>query len=235
MKTVILAGGAGLRMNGGCGELPKPLADVGGYPVLYHIMSIYRAQGFDDFIIAGGYKWETILDYCGGLPEFKIRVVDTGLSTMTGGRLLRLKEFLEDEEDFMMTYGDGVSDIDLNNLLSFHRRQGRIATVTAVNPPCPFGRLYLENDRVARFQEKTTDKDLWINGGFFVFKPAVFSYLQNDDTILEREPLEALAAAGELAGYQHTGFWKCMDTMKDRQELQTIWEAGRAPWKVRED
>lgn len=228
MKTIILAGGAGIRMNGDRDAAPKPLIEIGGIPILCHIMALYKNQGYNDFIIAGGYKWEMIRDCCRRYPEFNAIVVDTGEQTMTGGRLLRLKSHLAGSDDFMMTYGDGISNIDFSALASHHHLTGKLATVTAVNPPFSYGRLHIEGPMVTAFEEKTPDSTSWINGGFFVLKHQVLDYIRDDQTIWEKDSLPALAAAGELTAYKHTGFWKSMDTMKDKQELENLWESEKA-------
>ena len=254
MKTVILAGGKGTRIMEESGTRPKPMVEIGGRPVLWHIMQLYAAQGYREFLVACGYKGEMIKEYFrnlfhlssdftvdlasgkvdvvnGAAPDWKVSVIDTGLDTMTGGRIRRLAQWLDDGP-FMATYGDGLADLDLAALAAFHRSHGRLATVTAVRPPARFGALVLEDDQVREFSEKPQSDAGWINGGFFVFQPGVFEYLDSDDTILERDPLERLAADGQLMAYRHEGFWQPMDTLRERQLLEVLWAEGQAPWKV---
>jgi glucose-1-phosphate cytidylyltransferase len=254
VKTVILAGGRGTRLAEETDRVPKPMVEVGGRPILWHIMSIYASHGFTDFLVACGYKGEAIKAYFrdfflhnsdyvidlldGSLDmlqpnriDWRVGVVDTGVETMTGGRVQRLRPWLG-EETFMVTYGDGVGDVDVRALVEFHRRHGRLATVTAVRPPSRFGALMLDGDSVAEFSEKPQMGEGWINGGFFVFEPAVFGYLEGDETVLERGPLEALAAEGELMAYRHDGFWHPMDTLRDKQLLESLWAGCDPPWKV---
>ncbi len=253
MKVVILAGGRGTRLAEETTARPKPMVEIGGKPLLWHIMQIYASYGYNDFLVACGYKGEMIKEYyhnyfihntdyfidlrdgtrevinTNGI-DWRIGVIDTGIETMTGGRILRLKRWIG-AETFMVTYGDGVSDVDIAALLAFHRRHGRLATVTAVRPPARFGALALEGDRVAEFSEKPQAGEGWINGGFFIFEPGVLAYLEDDRTILEREPLERLAREGELTAYRHPGFWQPMDTLRDKQLLEELWASG-APWKT---
>jgi glucose-1-phosphate cytidylyltransferase len=233
------------------------MVEIGGHPILYHILSIYAAHGFRDFLVACGYKGEQIKDYFANfhvkhsnwcvhlrrgrrvpldtrVPDWRIWVVDTGTQTMTGGRIRRLRPHVGDEP-FMATYGDGVADIDVTDLVKFHRSHGRLATVTAVRPPARFGCLELEDDAVRSFAEKPQLDTGWINGGFFVFEPGVFDYLADDASVLEKEPLERLAADGQLMAYRHHGFWQPMDTVRDRQVLESLWAGGNAPWKVWSD
>ena len=251
MKVVILAGGLGSRLSEETALRPKPMVEIGGRPMLWHILNIYSAFGFNDFVIAGGYKSEAIKSYFYDLilhhsdvvvdtgkgkrgfsntlaPDWKVRVVDTGVSTLTAGRIAKLKEHLD--STFMVTYGDGVADVDIKKLVKFHKSHGKIATVTAVHPPPRFGNLHVENDRVVSFSEKPLEEAL-INGGFFVFEPKIFKYL-TEDVPLERKPLERLTRDGELMAYQHPGFWHPMDTLRDKQLLDEMWAGGRAPWKV---
>jgi glucose-1-phosphate cytidylyltransferase len=254
MKAVILAGGRGTRLAEETMVRPKPMVEIGGRPILWHIMSLYARHGFNDFLIACGYKGEMIKEYfhnylvhhcdyfidlkdgacqvisSSGL-DWKVGVIDTGADTMTGGRLLRLKKWVQ-EETFMVTYGDGVGDVDLGALVAFHRAHGKLGTVTAVRPPARFGGLMLQGNRVVEFSEKPQTGEGWINGGFFVFEPGVLDYLRGDDTILERDPLERLAAEGQLMAFHHTGFWQPMDTLRDKQLLESLWASGEAPWKV---
>ncbi|PZA06424.1 MULTISPECIES: glucose-1-phosphate cytidylyltransferase [unclassified Meiothermus] len=252
MKVVILAGGAGSRLSEETLLKPKPMVEIGNMPILWHIMRHYAHYGFTDFVIALGYKGEYIKkwfsDYAalsGNLtfhlgkgimevesPEaldWKVELIDTGLKTQTAGRIKRLRPYLG-EETFFMTFGDGVSTINLWQQLEFHRRQGRLATVTAVHPPARFGQLILEGDQVLEFTEKPLDQS-WINGGFFVMEPGVFDYVEGDHTDL-KETLERLATDRQLAAYRHEGFWQPMDTLRDKSYLESLWESGKAPWKV---
>ncbi len=254
MKTVILAGGFGTRLAEETSVRPKPMVEIGGQPILWHIMGLYARHGFSDFLIACGYKGEMIKEYfrnflyhssdlsislrdgtCrvanSNTPDWQVGLIDTGLATLTGGRLRRLRGHL-DREAFMVTYGDGLADIDLGALLAFHRTHGRLATVTAVSPIARFGSLALEGDRVARFCEKPQTGEGWINGGFFVFEPQVLEYIAGDQTALEGEPLERLAAEGQLMAFRHHGFWHPMDTLRDRQFIEALWAGGHAPWKA---
>jgi glucose-1-phosphate cytidylyltransferase len=231
--VVILSGGRGTRLQERTKEIPKPLVEVGERPILWHVVRIYAAQGFRRFFVATGYKGELIEEFAAGedWPDgVEVNCVDTGLDTPTGGRIHRLRERLEGRP-FCATYGDGVADIDLADLLAFHRGHGAAATMTVVRPILQFGVTELNGDgAVVGFQEKPRS-DHWINGGFFCFEPAVFDYLR-EDSVLEREPLEALAAGGQLRGYRHTGFWKCMDTYKDAVELNDLWAADDPPWRL---
>lgn len=254
MKTVILAGGRGTRLAEETATRPKPMVEIGGRPILWHIMSLYAARGFKEFVIACGYKGEMIKEYFhhfrlhtsdfvvdlgdGSLDivtpntfDWRVAVVDTGIGTMTGGRLLRLRE-LVDDETFFVTYGDGLSDIDITALLAFHRGHGKLATITAVHPPARFGGLALEGEAVTEFSEKPQTETGWINGGFFAFEPQVLDYMGGDSTVLEREPLENLAADGQLMAYKHTGFWQPMDTLREKEHLEELWEDGKAPWRT---
>ncbi|NOT29316.1 MAG: glucose-1-phosphate cytidylyltransferase [Planctomycetes bacterium] len=254
MKTIILAGGLGTRLSEETEIRPKPLVEVGGRPLLWHIMNLYAHHGFNEFVVALGYKGHLIKDYflryfqwrhdlsvdlsTGGVEvharereSWKVHLVDTGLGTMTGGRLKRLRAWIG-EETFMMTYGDGVADVDVRALLDFHRSHGRLATVTAVRPPARFGSLQFQGDLVSEFSEKPQVGEGWVNGGFFVLEPQVFSYLDGDASIFEREALERLAREGQLAAYRHTTFWQCMDTLRDVRLLNELWEGGHAPWRV---
>lgn len=253
MKVVLLCGGLGTRLSEETQVRPKPMVEIGGKPILWHIMKIYESHGINDFFLALGYKGETIKDYFlnyhalqsdltvnlkNGKVEYtnptvedwKVSLIDTGASTMTGGRLLRLKPFLKDSGTFMLTYGDGVSDVNITELLAFHKSHGHLATVTAVRPPVRFGELIINENKVENFQEKPHAGEGWINGGFFVFEPEVFDYISNDSTLLERDPLEQLAKKGELMAFQHSGFWQCMDTIRDRDFLQDAWNKGNASW-----
>lgn len=254
IDTVILCGGLGTRLSEETQVKPKPMVEIGGRPILWHILKTYERHGFNRFTLALGYKGDVIKDYFlnyhartsdvtihlkGGQPEYSnataedwhVSLVDTGVNTMTGGRLLRLRKHLQPEGTFMLTYGDGVSDIDVSALMAFHRSHGRLATVTAVRPPVRFGELSITDGRVTSFQEKPQAGEGWINGGFCVFEPAIFDMIAGDSTMLEREPLERLALEGELMAYLHSGYWQCMDTLRDRQALEELWASGRAPWK----
>ncbi len=255
MKTVILAGGLGTRLSEETSVRPKPMVEVGGYPILWHIMKIYAHYGFKDFTIALGYKGEVIKDYfiryfalhsditvnlgTGGvkyhdseLPDWSVQMIDTGHNTLTGGRLHRLQSHLEKDGTFMATYGDGVADVDISKLLAFHKSHGKLATLTTVRPPARFGTMTFDGDEIKKFQEKPQTGEGWINGGFFVLEPGVFDYLNGDETILEREPLERLAADGQLMAYKSEKFWQCMDTLRDKSRLEELWAEGHAPWAV---
>lgn len=254
MKVVILAGGFGTRLAEMTEQLPKPMVSIGGHPMLWHIMNIYAARGHKDFVLALGYKADVVKEFFLNYPalhadftvdmatgnvewhsrlqmDWRVTLVDTGLNTMTGGRIRRLKEYIANEP-FMLTYGDGVADIDANTLLDFHRSQGKMVTVTTVHPGARFGELDLEGARVRSFKEKPQTGQGWINGGFFVIQPEFLDLIAGDSTVLEREPLEEAASRGELAAYRHEGFWQCMDTVRDRSYLESLWTANRAPWKL---
>lgn len=253
MKTVILCGGRGTRIAEETQTRPKPLVEIGGRPILWHIMNSYASGGFSDFVLALGYKGEMVKDYflnfrahrsdlvvdllAGEVAhsstveeDWTVTLVDTGDETLTGGRLLRLRPLLEPDGPFMLTYGDGVSDLDINELVEFHRSHGRLATVTAVRPPARFGAIQLEGDQVRSFEEKPQTGEGWINGGFFVFEPGVFDYLVDDRTVLEESPLEELADSGQLMAFRHPGFWHSMDTLRDKESLEALWSGGRPPW-----
>lgn len=253
MKTVILCGGLGTRLSEETLLRPKPMVEIGGRPILWHIMKIYERHRFTDFMLALGYKGEVIKDYLlnyrarqsdltvhlrsgqveytNSTPEdWRVSLVDTGDSTMTGGRLLRLKGQLAQDGTFMLTYGDGVSDVDLTALLAFHRSHGRLATVTAVRPPARFGGMRVDRASVLEFKEKPQAGEGWINGGFFVLEPGVFDYLSDDTTVLEQSPLENLSKDRQLMAFEHRGYWQCMDTVRDRDALQELWASGKAPW-----
>ena len=254
MKVAILAGGLGSRLQEETMIRPKPMVEVGGRPILWHILNIYAAHGFDEFILALGYKGESVKEYFldfyalnndftvdlasgdrqvhgGKQPGWRVHLVDTGLSTQTGGRLKRLRHLLADGT-FMLTYGDGVADIDLRRLLEFHRAHGRLATVTAVRPPSRFGSFLLDGSRITRFEEKPQTGEGWINGGFFVLEPGALDFIEGDDTVWERGPMERLAAEGQLMAYQHDGFWQAMDTLREKRVLDELWASGAAPWKI---
>jgi glucose-1-phosphate cytidylyltransferase len=254
VKVGILAGGAGSRLAEETEVKPKPLVEIGGRPILWHIMMHYYRYGFKDFVIALGYKGEMIkkymVDYCslnsnltirlrngevkihnGPVPDWTIELVDTGIPTMTGGRIKRLAPHFGDET-FMLTWGDGVSDINLRDLLAFHRSHGKLATLTAVRPPARYGHLVFDGDQVSQFTEKPQTVEGWINGAFFVLEPSVFDYIEGDDTQWEKEPLERLAQDGQLVAYRHSSFWQCMDTLRDRYVLESLWQKGDPPWKT---
>ncbi len=252
MKAVILAGGYGSRLSEETSIRPKPMVEIGGKPMLWHIMKIYAAHGIDDFIICLGYRGYLIKEYFANYylhtcdvsfdlargemqvhrsetEPWRVTLVDTGEATMTGGRLRQVLPYVGDEE-FCFTYGDGVSDIDITALIEFHRKQGLLATVTGVQPPGRFGALDIEGERVAGFEEKPRGDGGWMNGGFFVLSPQVERYLGGDDTVWEQEPMRELAADGQLACYRHEGFWQAMDTLRDRNHLDELWSTG-APWR----
>jgi glucose-1-phosphate cytidylyltransferase len=253
MKVAILAGGLGTRMTEETEIKPKPMVEIGGRPILWHILQHYSRYGHKEFFLALGYKSEVVknffinytahasnltVDITRGKVEIHgdaeredwvVHLIDTGRETSTGGRLKRLQKWLG-KESFMATYGDGVSNVDLRALEKFHKAQGRIATLTAVRPPARFGGILFDGPKVARFTEKPQIGEGWINGGFFVFEPGVFDYLQDDQTVLEAHALEKLAKDGQLAGYQHDDFWQCMDTLREKRILEELWQSGKAPW-----
>lgn len=256
VKAVILAGGLGTRLSEETAVRPKPMVEVGGYPVLWHILKTYAAHGVNDFIVCLGYKGSVIKDYFAGYAlrmsdvtfdlrnntvdvhaanaeDWRVTLADTGDDTMTGGRLRRVREHIGDET-FCFTYGDGVADVDVTELLRFHRQEGRVATMTVVQPPGRFGAVQLgeEQTSVHAFSEKTDGVGAWINGGYFVLEPEAIDQVTGDDTVWEQEPLRALAHSGQLSAYRHDGFWQPMDTLRDRNVLESLWESGRAPWKV---
>jgi glucose-1-phosphate cytidylyltransferase len=254
MKVAILAGGLGSRLQEETTTRPKPMVEIGGKPILWHILNLYAAQGFFEFVLALGYKGESVKEYFlhwnalnndltvdlatgetkvhgTNRPGWKVHLVDTGPHTQTGGRVKRLQPHLADGT-FMLTYGDGVANLDLQRLLAFHRSHGRLATVTAVRPPSRFGSFALDGSRIVEFQEKPQTGEGWINGGFFVLEPGVFDYIADDETIWEREPMERLAGEGQLMAFQHEGFWQPMDTLREKRILEELWASGRAPWKV---
>jgi glucose-1-phosphate cytidylyltransferase len=230
MKVVFLAGGRGTRLAEETAVRPKPMVEIGGIPLLRHLMYLYAAHRYTDFIVACGYRGEMIEEYFRDVPEpdWSVRAVDTGTETTTAGRILRLRPIIGDET-FMVTYGDGLANIDVSSLVAFHRGHGRLATVTAVHPPARFGALTLDGPAVAEFAEKAQSREGWINGGFFVFEPRVFEYL-DEAAPLERGPLEQLAAAHELMAFRHEGFWQPMDTLREKHVLEGLWQSGRAPW-----
>jgi len=231
MKTVILCGGYGTRLSEETVIRPKPMVTIGSKPILEHIMSIYKYYGFNQFILALGYKSEYIKKYYENKGSRNINLVYTGKDTKTGGRLLRLKNYLKNEKTFMLTYGDGVSDIDIKKAIKFHNDHGKIATVTAVRPPVRFGELKISRSKVKSFKEKPQVGQGWINGGFFIFNNEIFNFIKNDQTMLEKEPLEKLTKTNQLMAFRHKGFWKCMDTMRDKILLNKLWKKGNAPWK----
>ncbi|MCF6147982.1 MAG: glucose-1-phosphate cytidylyltransferase [Candidatus Kuenenia sp.] len=255
MKAVILAGGFGTRLSEETTIRPKPMVEIADKPILWHIMNIFSSQGVNEFIIAVGYKAEVIKEYflnfyainnditidlqkgetsihSGNQPKWKVHIIDTGLRTQTGGRLKRLKSYLEKEKTFLFTYGDGVADINIKDLITFHESHGKYATVTTVRSPARFGRLAFEGNKITDFYEKPQEAEGWINGGFFVLNKEVFDYIENDDSIWERTPIETLASDGQLMGYRHSGFWSCMDTLKEKHLLEELWNSGKAPWKI---
>ncbi len=257
MKVAILAGGAGTRLAEETEIKPKPMVEIGGRPILWHIMRHYAHFGYNEFVIALGYKGEVIkrymMDFCslhsnltvnlrtgevkmdgGFAPEWTVELIDTGIATQTGGRIKRLAPYLG-RETFLLTWGDGVADVNLDDLLAFHRGHGKLATLTAVRPPARYGHLLFDGDRVAEFTEKPQIGEGWINGAFFVLEPEVFDYIDGDATVWEKEPLERLAADGQLMAYKHESFWQCMDTLREKYILQRLWEGGNAPWKLWED
>ena len=254
MKAIILAGGMGTRISEESALRPKPMVEIGGKPILWHILKIYAAHGINDFIICLGYKGYVIKEYFANYflhmsdvtfdmaknkvdihqnnaEPWKVTLVDTGEDSMTGGRLKRVAKYL-DGEDFCFTYGDGVGDINITALVEFHRAQGRLATLTATQPPGRFGALKMDGIRVDGFQEKPEGDGGWINGGFFVLSPKVIDYIDGDQTIWEREPLEQLSRDGQMTAYHHKGFWQPMDTLRDKHLLEELWASGKAPWKT---
>ena len=256
MKVVILAGGFGTRISEESHLKPKPMIEIGGRPVLWHIMKLYSYYGYHEFIICAGYKQECIkewfanyylyncditFDFLDGsrvrvhsddTEPWKVTVVDTGLYTMTGGRLKRIQKYLEDGQDFMMTYGDGLSNVNIRDLEDFHLRQKKLATLTAVLPEGRFGVMDLDQDLVKSFREKKKTDMGWIDGGYMVLNTKVFDYLEGDASVFEKEPMERLAEEGQMTCYKHNGFWQCMDTLRDKQKLEKLWDSGQAPWKV---
>ncbi|HEX5393967.1 MAG TPA: glucose-1-phosphate cytidylyltransferase [Rhodocyclaceae bacterium] len=254
MKAVILAGGLGTRIGEETSARPKPMIEIGGKPILWHIMKLYAAHGIQDFIVCCGYKGYVIKEYFANYflhmsdvtfdmrdnrmevlqnktEPWRVTLVDTGEQTMTGGRLKRVREHIGDD-DFCLTYGDGVSDVNIADVIAFHHRQGRLATVTGVQPPGRFGALRLEGDQVSSFEEKPQGDGAWINGGFFVLSPKVIDLIESDDVLWEQGPMNALAQQGQLSAYLHRGFWQPMDTLRDKNHLEDLWQSGKAPWKV---
>jgi glucose-1-phosphate cytidylyltransferase len=254
VKVVILAGGTGTRLSEETSLRPKPMVEIGDRPILWHIMKIYSSHGLNDFVICLGYRGYMVKEYFANYflhtadvtidiaenrmdvhesaaEPWKVTLIDTGAETMTGGRLRRVLAYVGDE-DFCFTYGDGLSDVDIGKLIAFHQAQGAIATVTAVPPLARFGSMRVDGERVTGFQEKPAGDGAWINGGFFVLSAAIADYLDGDETVWEREPLRRLAEEGRLASYRHTGFWQPMDTLREKLQLQELWESGQAPWKI---
>ena len=254
MKAVILAGGVGTRISEESAVRPKPMIEIGGKPILWHIMKIYSAHGIHEFIICLGYRGYVIKEYFANYflhmsdvtfdmksnrmevhqrntEDWKVTLVDTGENTLTAGRLKRVRSYLNDE-NFCFTYGDGVSDINITELVEFHRRHRKLATLTAVQPPGRFGALVLNDEQVTSFQEKPEGDGGWINGGFFVLSPRVFDYIEGDQSSWEGRPITRLASEGQLAAYRHTGFWQPMDTLRDKNQLEALWDTGKAPWKT---
>ncbi|SFR38870.1 glucose-1-phosphate cytidylyltransferase [Yoonia tamlensis] len=233
MKVAVLAGGYGTRLSEETDLRPKPMVEIGGQPILWHILKHFSAFGLDDFTIALGYKGECIkrwaLDF--SPADLAIDLVETGRDTNTGGRIKRLAPHLGDGA-FILAYGDGVSSVDLQGMLAFHRAHGKCATVMVVRPPARFGHLSLDGDRVTQFEEKPPEAEGWINGGLFILEPAVFDYIDGDDIAFENAPMENLARDGQLMAYRHAGFWQCMDTLREKRLLESIWQNGQAPWKV---
>lgn len=256
MKVVILAGGLGTRITEETASRPKPMVEIGGKPLLWHIMKIYSAHGVNEFIICCGYKGYVIKEYFANYflhmsdvtfnmkdnsmkihqnyaEPWSVTVVDTGENSMTGGRLKRVRDYIKDEEAFCFTYGDGLSDVDIDKLIAFHRANGKLATITATRPPGRYGALKIDSDnRVKHFQEKPEGDESWINGGFFVLSPSVIDRISGDDCSWEAEPLTSLATDGELGAYKHDGFWQPMDTLREKNLLENLWESGKAPWKT---
>ena len=254
MEVVVLCGGLGTRLSEETQIKPKPMVEIGGKPILWHIMKLYEKHGFNSFMLALGYKGEFIKDYfmnyharssnvtthlkSGEIEysnptteDWKVSMIDTGQESQTGGRLLRLKTYLKPKGSFMLTYGDGLSNVDLTALIKFHRSHGRIATVTAVRPSARFGDLSIVDNLVEHFKEKPQAGEGWINGGFFIFEPEIFDFIDNDLTILEKSPLERLAEMGELMAFKHHGYWQSMDTLREKESLQALWDSGEVPWQ----
>ena len=231
MKTVILCGGLGTRLSEETKKIPKPMVEIGKIPILEHIMRIYEKHGFNEFILALGYKKEKIVNHFKKNKKRDIKFVDTGIDSLTGKRLLKLKRFLIDDENFFLTYGDGLSNIDITKLLDYHKKNKKIATLSAVRPPARFGELILKkNGLVAKFSEKNQINQGWINGGFFVFNRKVFDYLPKYQCMLEREPITNLTRNKQLIAFKHNGFWQCMDTLRDKILLNKIWKSGKSKW-----
>jgi glucose-1-phosphate cytidylyltransferase len=255
MKAVILAGGLGTRLSEETSTRPKPMIEIGGMPILWHIMKIYSSHGIDDFIICLGYKGYVIKEFFANYflhmsdvtfdmrdntsvvhsakaEPWRVTLVDTGADTMIGGRIKRILPYLQEDPIFCLTYGDGVGNVDVRASIDLHKREGRLATVTATQPPGRFGALVVDGTRVLGFQEKPVGDGGWINGGFFVLSPKVGDYIEGDSVVWEREPLERLANEGQLSVYHHNGFWQPMDTLRDKRQLEALWDSGNAPWKT---
>lgn len=254
MKVVILAGGLGTRISEESHLMPKPMIEIGGKPILWHIMKYYSSFGYNDFIICLGYKAYVIKEFFADYflhtsditfdlannkmtvhnnysEPWKVTLVDTGLNTMTGGRIKRIQAFVSNEP-FMLTYGDGIGNIDISLLVNFHKSHGKIATMTAIQPEGRFGVLDIESNNIHSFREKNKEDSGWINGGFMILNSGIFDVLKNDSTVFEEEPLEIMAKRGELMAYKHNDFWQCMDTQRDKYKLEELWNEGKAPWKV---
>jgi len=254
MKAVILAGGFGTRISEETDVKPKPMIEIGGMPLLWHIMKSYSSYGINEFVICCGYKGYVVKEYFANYflhmsdvtfdmknnkmevnqkfaESWKVTLVDTGLNTMTGGRLKKIQKYL-DNETFCFTYGDGLADIDLKKLINFHKKNNSFATLTAVQPPGKYGALNLKKNKVTKFEEKPAGDGSWINGGFFVLEPEIFNYLKNDSTVWEKEPLEKMAKQNKVTAYKHSGFWQALDTLRDKNHLQSLWDSNKAPWKI---
>ena len=254
MKAVILAGGLGTRISEETSSKPKPLIEIGGMPILWHVMKIYSSYGINDFVICCGYKGYMVKEYFANyslhmsdvtfdmkndsievhhnsVEPWKVTLVDTGLETLTGGRLRRVKKYV-DNETFCFTYGDGVGNVNISELIQFHKKNKKMGTITAVQPPGRWGTLEIKNDDVIKFKEKPTGDENWINGGFFVLEPKIFDYLKNDSTVWEKEPLEKLSQERSLSAYKHNGFWHAVDTLRDKNYLEELWVSGKADWKT---
>ena len=232
MKCVILADGYGTRISEESHLKPKPMVEIGGKPILWHILKIYSSYGINEFVICCGYKGEIIKEYFSNnnSTQWNVELVDTGTDTMTGGRLKRIQNHIDDT--FCATYGDGLGNIDINNLISFHREKKSVATLTATHPPERYGILSLNGDHVTEFREKHSGESSWINGGFFVFEPEIFDYIHNDSTVLEKSPLETLAKENKLTAFKHNGFWYPMDTLREKNHLEELYKSGNIPWKT---
>jgi glucose-1-phosphate cytidylyltransferase len=231
MKVVILCGGKGSRLSEHTRTCPKPLVEIGGKPILFHIMQTYRKYGYEDFVLASGYLGNQISEFASNFRATQeISVIDTGQDTLTGGRLLRLRNIFVKDETFMLTYGDGICSININELVEYHSSHGKIATVTAVRPPARFGVMKLSKNKVRSFQEKSQTDSGWINGGYFVFNSQIFDFLENDNTVLEESPMQKLSKMGQLMAFRHEGFWQCMDTLRDKEYLDNLCISGHTPW-----
>ena len=255
MKVVLLAGGFGTRVSEESQYKPKPMIEIGGMPILWHIMKRYSFYGFNEFVICAGYKQRVIKEWFANYflytndvtfdytsdsslvihrkysESWKVTVIDTGLNTMTGGRLKRIKDYVSGER-FFMTYGDGVSDVNIIDTLNFHKEHKKLVTLTAIKPESRYGNIDFDGDKVLSFREKNQNDAGWINAGFMILEPETLDYIENDSTVFEREPMEKIASEGEMVCYRHTGFWQCMDTLRDKQQLEQLFESGKAPWKI---